>query len=254
MKTAVFPVLFKILLLLTFLLTCAGLRAQNLQATTENNQELEALNKTLASDKQKQAELLNFYGDKGNQPLHRDDTIALYLADLDVVIDISKRQNISYPIKLMDDCRELLRNDLRELTENGVRAGYPFKKISATNDAYLQEIFREYKNRYRPGWRYGQTVPEFGRADYLKAIKNIFTTIVTLKVSSFTEGVKVVVYAMQGDKFIASSTGTTEFVRPLESGAYIVELSKPGYKKKLKKVVLGKYPRTITINEGLVLQ
>jgi hypothetical protein len=255
MKKADVPVFFGIVVLLVLLPDHSRLLAQDYKESDERkNQQLQELNKTILSDKQKQTELLNFYAENASTPLQRDDTIALYLADLDVLIDISRKQNIPYPIKLMDDCRNLIRNDLKELTMNGVQSGTPFKQIAATNDAYLEEIFEPYKNRYRPGWKYGKAVPEFGRADYLKAITNIFTTIVTLKVNSMTADVNVVVYSMKDDKFVANSTGKTEFIKPLESGSYLVELSKPGYKKKVKKVVLGKYPRTITIEEALSMQ
>jgi hypothetical protein len=253
MKPSMPCIFFKATLLLVFLMKYTFTPAQVHNETKEvNNQQITALNKTLLSDKEKQAELLSFYEENFSGSLVHDDTISLYLADLDAVIDISKKQHINYPIKLMDDCRDLIRVDLKELTLNGVRSGFPFVKIAATNDAYLKEIFNDYKNKYRSGWKYGKTVPEFGRADYLKAIRNIFTTIVTLRVSSFTDNVNVVVYSMRDDKFVANSTGKTEFIQPLESGSYIVELSKPGYKKKLKKVVLGKYPKTVTIQEALM--
>jgi hypothetical protein len=258
MKIAVPPVFFKMVLLLVFLLEYSLIPAQDNKRAQEvkekQHQQLQALNQALLSDQQKQAELASIYAENLNRPLERDDTVALYLADLDAVIAISQKQNIPYPIKLRDDCRDSLKNDLRQLTFNGVQSGFHFKKIAATNDAYLQDLFHAYKARFRTGIRYGKTVPEFGRADYLKAIKNIFTTIVTLKVSSLPDNVKVVVYSMQEDKFVANSTGSTEFIQPLESGSYIVELSKPGYKKKLRKVVLGKYPKTININEPLVMQ
>src|SRR5215218_1961433 len=118
MKIAVQPVFFKIVPILVFLLEYSFLPAQNYKEYTESkerkDQEIEELNKIVLSDKQKQAELLSFYRDSLNNPLQRDDTLALYLADLDILIDISKKQNIPYQIKLMDDCRDLIRNDLRE--------------------------------------------------------------------------------------------------------------------------------------------
>ena len=253
MKPAMPSILLKFTLLLVCLMKYSFMPAQEHKETKEaNSLQITELNKTLLSDKQKQAELLSFYEQSFTGPPPLDDTISLYLADLDAIIAVSQKQHINYPIKLMDDCRDLIRQDLKELTLNGVRSGFPFMKIAAINDAYLKEIFNAYKNRYRPGWKYGKSVPEFGRADYLKAIKNIFTTIVTLRVRSLTEEVNVVVYSMRDDKFVASSSGKTEFIKPLESGAYIVELSKPGYKKKLKKVVLGKYPKSITIQEALL--
>jgi hypothetical protein len=246
-------IFFEAALFLVFLMKHTCLPAQDPKETKEvNTQQIAVLNKTLVSDKQKQAELLSFYEENFNSSLFYDDTISLYLADLDAVIDISKKQHIHYPIKLMADCRDLIREDLKELTRNGVRSGFPFMKISAINDAYLKEVFNEYKTKYRPGWKYGKSVPEYGRADYLKAIKNIFTTIVTLRVRSFTEDVNVVVYTMRDNRFVANSTGKTEFIQALESGSYIVELNKPGYKKKLRKVVLGKYPKTVTIQEALM--
>jgi hypothetical protein len=253
MKPAMPRILFKTTLLLVCLMKYSFMPAQDHKETKEaNSQQITELNKTLLSDKQKQAELLSFYEQSFTGPLPQDDTISLYLADLDAIIDVSQKQHIPYPIKLMDDCRDLIRQDLKELTLNGVRSGLPFMKIAAINDDYLKEIFNAYKTRYRPGWKYGKTVPEFGRADYLKAIRTIFTSIVTLRVRSLTEDVNVVIYSMRNDKFVASSSGKTEFIKPLETGSYIVELSKPGYKKKLKKVVLGKYPKSITIQEALM--
>lgn len=250
------PRIFIVCLLLVWVPQDVWVWAQQKQAKRPGNQpqELPALNQSLLGDKQKQAELLSFYEQYQHMPLQRDDTLALYLADLDAVIAVSQKQHINYPVRLMADCRDSLRQDLRELTLNGVQAGYSFKQIAATNDAYLKEMFEAYKKNYRSGWGYRRAVPEFGRADYLKAIKTIFTTIVTLKVNAMPEEVKVVVYGMRDGKFVASGMGKTEFIQPLESGAYIVELSKPGYQRKLKKVVLGKYPKTITINEPLAMQ
>ncbi|MGV3504862.1 MAG: hypothetical protein ACO1O1_14225 [Adhaeribacter sp.] len=248
------PRLCLVCLLLLLVLVPGGARLLAQQVLSPQTQDLRAFNLALQTDQQKQAELTSLYEQYQHSPLHRDDTLALYLADLDAVIAVSQKQHINYPVRLMADCRDSLRQDLRELTMNGVQAGYSFKKIAATNDAYLKEMFEAYKNNYRTGWGYRKAVPEFGRADYLKAIKTIFTTIVTLKVNAMPEEVKVVVYSMQDCKFVASGMGKTEFIQPLESGAYIVELSKPGYQRKLKKVVLGKYPKIITINEPLAMQ
>jgi hypothetical protein len=256
MKIAVHLQTFRILLVLVLVLEFSGVPAQDYKGSqkpqVKESQALRELNKTILTDKEKQAELLRFNEENSNSTLQRDDTLALYLADMDALIDISQKQNVPYPIKVRDDCRSSIKNDLQQLTLNGVRSGLPFREIAAINDAYLNDIFNQYKARNRKAL-YGKKVPEFGQADYLKAIKNIFTTIVTLKVNSLTEDVKVVVYSMRDNQFVANGTGRTEFVQPLESGSYIVELSKPGYKKKLKKVVLGKYPKTITINEPLVM-
>jgi hypothetical protein len=263
MKIAAHPVVFKVVLMLAFLLECSLIQAQGKKGSKEakarQQQELQELNKTILSDPQKQAELFSYFEQQADSLLQRNDTLTEYLANLDLLIDVRQKEHIDYPVKLRDDCRELIRNDLKELTLNGVRSNYSFKRIAAINDAYLKDIYREYKKKYRGNWMYrpelyGRTVPEFGRDDYLKAIRNIFTTIVTLRVNSLIDNVKVVVYSMQQDKFVANSTGTTELVLPLESGDYLVELSKPGYKRKVKKVVLGKYPKTITINEPLVMQ
>lgn len=254
MKRSVPPAFYYATLLLC-LLKFSFLAAQDDKTSTSGkNAELTELNRTLQADAQKQAELLRFYQQSFPSPLPHNDTIALYLADLDAVIAVSLKQHISYPVKLMADCRDSLRQDLRELTMNGVQAGYSFRQIAATNDAYLKEMFEAYKKNYRRGWGYRRAVPEFGRADYLKAISNIFTTIVTLRVNAMPEEVKVVVYGLRDGKLVASGMGKTEFVQALESGSYIVEMSKPGYQRKLKKVVLGKYPKTITIHEPLVMQ
>lgn len=238
-------------------------RKRSKEAKARHDQQVRELNQALLADQQKQAELLQFFRQQADSLPGRNDSIAEYLANLDLLIDVRQKEHIEFPIRLMDDCRELIRKDLNELTQNGLRAGYSFNRIAAINDAYLKDIFTEYKKKYRSaGWMYrsgpgvyGRTaVPEFGRADYLKAIRNIFTTIVTLRVNSLIEKVNVVVYSMQEDRFVANTAGTTELVLPLESGDYLVELSKPGYKRKVKKVVLGKYPRTITLNEPLVMQ
>jgi hypothetical protein len=254
-----------VVLILMLLLECSLVQAQgrkrSREAKARQEQQIRELNAALLSDQQKQTELLHFFEQQADSLLQRNDTVAEYLANLDLLIDARQKEHIEYPIRLMQDCRELIRNDLKELTQNGLRSGYSFKRIAAINDAYLQDIFTEYKRKYRSGWMYrpspgvyGRSVPEFGRADYLKAIRNIFTTIVTLRVNSLIDNVNVVVYSMRENKFVANSAGTTELVLPLESGDYLVELSKPGYKRKVKKVVLGKYPKTISLNEPLVMQ
>lgn len=265
MKIAVHPpVLVKLVLILVLLLAGTGGQAQgrkkSREAKARQEQQIRELNQTLLSDAQKQAELRQYFEQQADSLAMRNDTVAEYLTNLDLLIDVRQKEHIDFPVRLRDDCRELIRNDLKELTENGLRAGYSFKKIAAINDAYLKDIYTEYRRKYRgstwmyqPGL-YGRGIPEFGRADYLKAIRNIFTTIVTLRVNSLIEKVNVVVYSMRENKFVANSAGTTELVLPLESGDYLVELSKPGYKRKVKKVVLGKYPKTITLNELLVMQ
>jgi hypothetical protein len=258
MKIAVHPIFFKTALLLVFLLEGTWGLAQGKRISKEEkarqDQEIQALNKAILRDQEKQTELLSYLEENVDSLLQRDDTLSEYLANLDLLIDVRQKEHISYPVKLRDDCRDLIRNDLQELTLNGVRSGYPFKKITAINDAYLKDIFNAYKRQYRPTNTLRKNIPEFGRDDYLKAIRNIFTTIVTLRVNSIIDDVHVIVYSMREDKFVANSTGKTELILPLESGAYLVELTKPGYKRKVKKVILGKYPKTITINEALVMQ
>jgi hypothetical protein len=265
MKIAVHSfVVVKVVLILVFLMACSPIQAQGRRGSKEakarQDQQLRELNKALLSDQQKQAELKRLLEQQADSLLQRNDTVAEYLANLDLLIDVRQQEHIEFPVRLMDDCRELIRTDLKELTQTGLRSGYPFKRIAAINDAYLKDIFTEYKRKYRgSSWMYrpglsGRAVPEFGRADYLKAIRNIFTTIVTLRVNSLIENVNVVVYSMRENRFVANRAGTAELIVPLETGEYLVELSKPGYKRKVKKVVLGKYPKTITINEPLVMQ
>src|SRR5688572_20657196 len=102
MKIAVHPIFFKTVLLLVFLLECTLTLAQGKRISKEERarqeQEIQALNKAILTDQEKQAELSSYLKENVDSLLQRDDTLSEYLANLDLLIDVRQKDNIPYPV------------------------------------------------------------------------------------------------------------------------------------------------------------